>query len=317
LPPLAWEAARELSARDYALLDLNVRKGLSPAELAPVLGVSARQAGQIVQRMRKAAATVLGGYMVARRCRNCEDLRHLLAGFEFPPYGDDVRQAVDAHIATCEACSAEFRALGDPLAAFAALTPLPVPLALKADTWRDVAAMWPVRDRAQPLAVGAVPTSPDFGAPPAFAGFGGRGDGGGADGSVLLGPSDDSGNRLLLFAVAVLGLVVFAFAVAAGVLIAGGIGDDDDGGVAGDATATVTGTPASTRTVGVNVETSTPEPVTDTPVPPPTDTPAPATATPPPLPTDTPPPPPTAGPTEDEDATPTPEEDGAEATPTP
>ncbi len=278
LGALAWDAARDLTARDYALLDLHLRQGLTPRDLASLLNASERDAGSVISRMKRAASGVFGGYIVARRARNCEALRHLLADFDFPPYSDPVRTAVDAHIAGCDACKAELASIGDPLAPFTALATIPAAFELKGDAWRDLSALWPARGGMTEVMAAA----------PAGNIPGGAGGGfGGIDGSTLAAGEGDGGNRMLLFAVAVLGMVVFAFAVAAGALIANGSGDDG-GGVA-DATATATATviegtpteePATTRTPGVTIETSTPEPVTDTPVPTETSTPEPATATP-------------------------------------
>lgn len=276
LGALAWDAARDLTARDYALLDLHLRQGLAPRDLAGLLNASERDAGSVISRMKRAASGVFGGYIVARRARNCEALRHLLADFDFPPYADPVRTAVDAHIAGCDACKAELASIGDPLAPFAALATIPAPLELKGDAWRDLAALWPVGGGMTEVTAAASAGDIPGGAGGGF---------GGIDGGTLAAGEGDGGNRMLLFAVAVLGMVVFAFAVAAGALIASGSGDDGGAVVEATATATIvegtpTEEPVSTRTAGVTIETSTPEPVTDTPVPTETFTPEPATATP-------------------------------------
>jgi RNA polymerase sigma factor (sigma-70 family) len=330
LASLVWEAATALNPRDYALLDLHVRQGLESAEIAGVMGVSKGNAYTMVSRMKTAAADVIGSYVVARRgSQDCEGLQTVLAEHEFPPYTEPVRRAVDAHIKDCEACSGARKRLVAPLEIFGAFAAVPAPMALKGSIWGNVAGSWytdgpgasggGTRDpfarnpygtpegvaagvAAGALAAGAGSAGAETaagGVPSAF-GFGGGG-GGGFDSSVapMSYGGDDEGwnrNRILLFAGAALGLLIFAFA--GGALIAGGFGGGGGGGGAASThttTATRTSTPQGTLTAGVSIPSSTPAP--------PTNTPGPATATaeptetPPPLPTDTPAPVATATPT--------------------
>ncbi len=293
-----WEAASSLNPRDYALLDLHVRQGLESAEIAHVLNVGKGNAQTLVTRMKAAAGAVIGSYIVARRgSNNCDDLRHALAESGFPPFSDDVRRTVDAHVAGCEACQRSRRALGAPLRIFASFAAVPAPFALKGDFWRDLSASWPYAD-------GGLGSSSDAGfgdgdldrahgdALAAAAAAGGAG--GGSGGLALgIGNGGDGGNRIVLFAVAVLGLLVFAFAIAGGVILAGSVGGGDGGGSndGGGRGATRTAIARTPSTPGVVVETPTidltpsvtptPEPETETPIPAPdTPTPEPATETP-------------------------------------
>lgn len=298
LAALVWEGASALNPRDYALLDLHVRQGLESAEIAQVLNVGKSNAQTVVSRMKTAAGEVIGSYIVARRGSNdCDDLRHVLAESGFPPFSDDVRRAVDAHVADCETCQRSRRALVDPLRIFGSFAAVPAPFALKGDIWRDLSASWPYAGG------GLEPSS--------AAGFGGgeldrahgdalaaaaaAGGAGGGSGGLAFGMGDggDSGNRIVLFAVAVLGLLVFAFAIAGGVILAGRGGGDGEGGLGGATRTAIARTPS---TPGVVVETPTidltpsvtptPEPATETPTPAP-DTPTPEPTTPAP-PTETP-----------------------------
>ena len=52
LAALVWDAADALGDRDASLLDLHLRHGLSPAEIAEELGVKANAAHQSLHRMR-------------------------------------------------------------------------------------------------------------------------------------------------------------------------------------------------------------------------------------------------------------------------
>jgi RNA polymerase sigma factor (sigma-70 family) len=249
LASLVWEAATALNPRDYALLDLHVRQGLESAEIAGVMGVSKGNAYTMVSRMKTAAADVIGSYVVARRgSQDCEGLQAVLAEHEFPPYTEPVRRAVDAHIKDCETCSGARKRLVAPLEIFGAFAVVPAPMALKGGIWGDVAGSWYTDGPGgsggggttrEPFArnpygtpegigagAGAVAAGAAGGAGAANAfGFGsGGGGGGGFDSSVApmsYGGGDEgwNRNRILLFAGAALGLLIFAFA--GGALYAG------------------------------------------------------------------------------------------------
>ena len=296
---LVWEAASALNARDYALLDLHVRQGLESAEIATVMGVSKGNAYTMVSRMKTAAADVIGSYIVARRgSKDCEGLQRVLAAFEFPPYTEPVRRAVDAHIKDCETCQGSKRRLAAPLEILGAFAAVPAPMALKGDIWGNVSGAWGTTGPGVAggghgaggggggAGGGSLPASP-YG-PLAGAGVG-SGGGDGFDGSILPMTSGDGGwdrNRIMLFAGAAIGLLIFAFAGGA-ILVGAFRGGDGGGGSSGTATATRTAaatrtsTPATTVTVGVSVQTPTPN-LTLSVTPEPTETPTeePPTATP-------------------------------------
>lgn len=312
LPSLVWDAVSALNPRDYAVLDLHVRQQLDARELAPALGVGRSQASSLINRMKQAAGDIISSYVLARRGSDrCPRLREVLDTSGFPPYSDDVRRAVEDHVRDCPECSRTRASLPSPLAVFGALAPVPAPLALKGDIWREIAAAWdrPYDERAAAVAAGPVagagaafgaaeltePPAPlpepeparwggdDLPPPPPRVGATGGG-------------SDDMRNRVLLFMGAVVALLVVAFA--GGALIAGGFGGGGGDGAGSDDTPTPRST-AATTTPGVRIDSPTPAPspsVTETPavtstpteVPvPPTSTAVPATPTPPP-PEDTP-----------------------------
>jgi RNA polymerase sigma factor (sigma-70 family) len=278
---LVWEAASALNARDYALLDLHVRQGLESAEIAQVLNVSKGNAYTMVSRMKTAAAEVIGGYVIARRgSKDCEELRNVIAPFDIPPYTEEARKAVDAHVRRCDVCQRARKSLV-PLEIFGSFAAVPAPFALKGDIWRGLAGGWPWGDGAAIAAAGAADGPQEFVAREpddemAVAPVGAGGGGGGAPVLPIEGGGGEGGNRWVVFAVAVLGLLVVAFAVAGGLILAGAIGDDDGAAVADGRTATAeAGSP--TLTPGVVVETPTPGEPTDTPEPEDEDT---ATATP-------------------------------------
>jgi len=322
LPALVWDAATELKPRDYAALDLHLRQRLDPGAMATVLHTNRAAASEVVSRMETLAGDVFASYVVARRrAPACAGLQAVLDEQQFPPFTEEARAAVDAHVASCDGCRAARAALPPLLDIFAALKPVLSPLALKGDLWREIAASWPggAAIPASPAGAGGalagsgalavsrtLPPTPARSAvgataapPPVLAG------GGGAYGG---GPPPATGgafNRayVLWFAGAAAALLLIAFGFGAILARAlDGRGGDGRALTAAEMTATAqrTVTPAGTLTPGVTVPTATPNrtpsatPTEEPPTPEPTESPTeeptepPATATVPPRPTNTP-----------------------------
>lgn len=296
---LVWEAATALSPRDYAVLDLHVRQGLDSAEIASVLAMSKSNAATLIGRMTSAAADVMTGYIVARTGhKDCEGLRQTLAPFDMPPYTDEVRRVVDLHVRGCETCRATRKGIPAPLVILGAFAAVRPPMPLKGDVWRAIAASWhvPRAQASMATASGVDLVMPGAGtwSPGALPsgdgiGLGGGGRFGGAGFGATSGPGWDR-KRVLWFAGAAAGMLLFAFAVGTVLVMAVGGGGGSSGTPAAvtseTPTDTVTATAAPSLTPGVSVITSTPAPDTATPPPPtatvaapPTATAAPATAT--------------------------------------
>ena len=292
---LVWEGMASLSARDYALLDLHVRRDLGDAELAPVIGGG--RASRVLGRLTEMAGDVVAGYVIARRCEaDCSGLREALAPYDFPPYTDDVRRAVDAHVRSCEQCQAVSE-LPSPLEIFRNFAPVAAPYALKGDVWRSLVAVGAPVGAGVAAAAGGGDGVDAAAGPPMLAAAGGFGDGGAA--AVAEGwDEQDPRRRLLWFIGAAAGLLVLAFVV--GALITSAFNGGDGGGAVAP-TEVATDTPRATATrTPTRTPTASPT-ATDTPTPSPTNTPPPTLT---PLPTNTavpadtptPPPPPTATP---------------------
>ena len=265
---LVWEAASALNARDYALLDLHVRQGLESAEIAAVMGVSKGNAYTMVSRMKTAAGDVIGSYIVARRgSKDCDELQKVLAAFEFPPYTEPVRKAVDAHIKDCETCQGSKRKLAAPLEILGAFAAVPAPLALKGDIWGDVSGAWATSGPGMHgggggggAGGGSLPPNP-YGA--ALGGAGGGGLRRRLCADERPAATAGTGTRSCCSRARVVGLLIFAFG--AGALLVAAFGGGDGGGGGGGAP-TATRTPAAATdadagadgAVGVSVETPTP-----------------------------------------------------------
>ena len=285
---LVWEAATALSPRDYAVLDLHVRQGLDSAEIAAVLTMNKSNAYTLVNRMKSAASDVMTGYIVARTGnKTCDALQRVLAPFDFPPYTDEVRQAVDAHVRDCEVCQATRKAVPAPLTVLGAFAAVRPPMSLKGDVWRAIAASWHV-----PRAQASMITAGDAtsvgggswipGVLPSGGGIGLTGDGGFGGGTGAMGSPGWDRKRILLFAGAAGGMLLFAFLIGTVLVMAVGGGGGGGGGpvvvTTETSTVTPTATVAASETPGVAVvtptaETATPAPATPTPTPaPPTPT---------------------------------------------
>ncbi len=280
---LVWEGAASLSPRDYAALDLHLRQRFGSADLADVLGVSKSNAHTVMSRMETAAGEAIATFVVARRGgKNCNQLHAVLAVRGFPPYTDNVRRAVDEHIAACETCANDRGSLPALLEIFAALAPLPAPFVLKGEVWRRLVGSWPAAAAHVLEDLPPIEESPVY-APFSAAAGGGKGAGrGGPPGAIPF--SDDSRRHAVWFVAAAAGMLLVAFsagALAFGVLHPGG-----SRGAGGGVRANTAPAARGTLIPGVAVQTSTPNP-TPTLTPVPTGTPTPLATPTPPLPTNT------------------------------
>ncbi|MEL6983590.1 MAG: sigma-70 family RNA polymerase sigma factor, partial [Actinomycetota bacterium] len=129
---LVWAAATALGERDASLLDLHLRHGLSPAEIAEELGVEANAAHQQLFRLRNRLGDAIGSYLLWRNGRPlCDGLADAVSGRT--AFDRSVARSVARHQASCEHCSEQRESLVDPAKLFAAVPLLLVPPHLKAE----------------------------------------------------------------------------------------------------------------------------------------------------------------------------------------
>lgn len=129
---LVWSAASSLEARQYAVLDLSVRQGLSTREVADVLEVPVSHAAVLVNRSREALGNAVRYLLVARRRDHCERLAALVpAGVR--ALTAEQRRAVDHHMRRCEDCQDLGRRLTAPAELLGALLPVELPSSLGPD----------------------------------------------------------------------------------------------------------------------------------------------------------------------------------------
>jgi RNA polymerase sigma factor (sigma-70 family) len=129
---LVWAAASSLEPRQYAVLDLCIRRELSTREVADVLGLPVGHAAVLVSRAKEALGNAVRYLLVAQRRDRCERLAALVpAGVR--ALTPQQRSAVDHHLRRCEDCQRLGRSLTSPAELFGGLVALPVPSALRGD----------------------------------------------------------------------------------------------------------------------------------------------------------------------------------------
>ncbi len=129
---LVWGAADALGERDREVLDLHLRHGLEPGEIAEIIGVSRNAANQTMHRVRKRLATAIAARVLWRSgSPKCAELRAVLAAAELPTFDAETVRLVDRHAGMCGECSERARLRLEPAALFSAVPMISIP-ALKA-----------------------------------------------------------------------------------------------------------------------------------------------------------------------------------------
>ncbi len=129
---LVWSAAASLEPRQYAVLDLSLRRDLATPEIAQVLGVSSSHAAVLVNRAREALGNAVRYLLVAQRRDHCSRLAALVpAGLQ--SLTAEQRGSVDRHMRRCPECQGLANRLTRPAELFGGLVALPVPASLKHD----------------------------------------------------------------------------------------------------------------------------------------------------------------------------------------
>ncbi|MDH5519591.1 MAG: sigma-70 family RNA polymerase sigma factor [Acidimicrobiia bacterium] len=129
---LVWAASAALGERDASLLDLHLRHGLTPAEIAEELGVEANAAHQQLFRLRNKLGDAIGSYLLWRNGRTlCRGLAAAVSGEV--AFDRSVARAVAKHQKICEECAERRARLVSPTKLFASVPFLVVPFQFKVD----------------------------------------------------------------------------------------------------------------------------------------------------------------------------------------
>src|SRR5206468_1126877 len=119
LVALVWESVDALGARDAEVLDLSLRHGLSPAEVAEVVGTNRNAANQMVHRARQRLGDAIRARVLWRGGEpQCGDLADDLRNANVTRFDADAVRISTAHAEACELCRERRRLRLDPAALF-------------------------------------------------------------------------------------------------------------------------------------------------------------------------------------------------------
>jgi RNA polymerase sigma factor (sigma-70 family) len=127
---LVWTAVAVLGERDTSLLDLHLRHGMEPSEIAEELHITANNASQLLFRLRRKLRDAIGAVLLWRDGHpTCDALAELLA--DSRTFDITVASVIRQHRRGCPVCNRELSRQTDPERLFAAVPFVAAPLALK------------------------------------------------------------------------------------------------------------------------------------------------------------------------------------------
>ncbi|MCC7078280.1 MAG: sigma-70 family RNA polymerase sigma factor [Acidimicrobiia bacterium] len=133
LVDLVWDAATGLSERDAVVLDLHLRHGYEPADIATQMGVTRNNANQMLHRVRARLGDAIRARVLWRHGEPlCHDLARALREGDVGEFGPEAVKAITAHAAACEECSERQQTRLAPSALFSLVPAVAIPFLLKA-----------------------------------------------------------------------------------------------------------------------------------------------------------------------------------------
>jgi hypothetical protein len=132
LADLVWDSAAALKPREYSLLDMHLRRSLSPEEIADATGVSKRNIYVNLFRLRQSLEKSVAGMLMMRHGRReCPDLNVILASAGSDELTPRVRGLLDRHVSECGRCQ-------DMRRHIASLAFIPLPEESRIAIWNGV-----------------------------------------------------------------------------------------------------------------------------------------------------------------------------------
>ncbi len=135
-----WTAARSLDARQFTILDLNLRHGMGSTEIAGVIGTTPAHTSVLLHRAREAFGVAFRVDTVARLQTVCPRLRELVPVGETGPLTPSQRRSVEHHMRSCDECRSLADRMTAPAELLSGLVFLPLPAALAKPHWLHGAA---------------------------------------------------------------------------------------------------------------------------------------------------------------------------------
>lgn len=133
---LVWAAAEALGERDASMLDLHLRHGLEPHELAEELGIAPNAAHQALFRMRKRLGGAVQAWLLWRNGRpTCHELRAALAAADVERFGQAAMRTIEKHASACTACAENRDRVTAPAAMFSSVPFVLPPPELREDAF--------------------------------------------------------------------------------------------------------------------------------------------------------------------------------------
>lgn len=142
LAELVWSTAAALKPDDYALLDLHVRRELTPDELAEELGITRGAVDTRLSRLRRSFEEALTVKLLTRRgTKDCEELGYLVSTLGERAETDEGWRLLRAHIRDCSTCQEVRRRYVTAAELLGALAPVPLLPGLQGAIWSSLAAL--------------------------------------------------------------------------------------------------------------------------------------------------------------------------------
>jgi RNA polymerase sigma factor (sigma-70 family) len=138
---LVWQAAEALPERDLEVLDLQLRHGMTPAEIGEMMGLNRNAANQLVHRVRGRLEVAIRARVLWRSGEPvCEVLAQRLEQAKVSTFDAEAVRVIERHVPGCAECDERQRLRLQPTALFAALPLLVAPMFIKTQACAALAA---------------------------------------------------------------------------------------------------------------------------------------------------------------------------------